>query len=70
MKKIYERWKKIAEKIGNFQINVVFSLLYFLLLSPVGLFASRFRDFLGIRKPLGWEKITDNVSTLAKSREQ
>ncbi len=70
MKNIYGRWKGVAEKIGNFQATLIFSLLYFLLLTPVGLLASRFRDFLGITKPRGWEKIPENASTLTKLGEQ
>lgn len=66
MKKLYEAWKKVAEKIGNFQVNIVFSLIYLLLFTPVGFFASRFQDFFNERKPPSWKKISDNTSNIAK----
>lgn len=69
MRKIYEGWKKIAEKIGNFQATIIFSILYFIFLTPLGL-GSCFKDFLRVRKKVGWEKVEDNVSTLEKLQKQ
>ncbi|MAG59725.1 hypothetical protein CMO96_02970 [Candidatus Woesebacteria bacterium] len=70
MKRAWEKWKTFAEKIGNFQATVIFSILYFVLLSPVGIIVSLFHDFLGTRKFLGWQKLDDTVSTRRKMKEQ
>lgn len=70
MKKSYEVWKKVAEKIGAFQVNVVFSLLYFLLFIPIGFFSSMFQDFLGKKGLPSWEKVPDNASNLDELGKQ
>jgi hypothetical protein len=36
-KKIWQGWKKIAHKIGRFQTLVILTIVYFLIISPLGL---------------------------------
>lgn len=66
MRKIYTIWKNIAEKIGNFQATILFSLLYFIVVSPIGVIVRLFKDFLNQESDPNWERTEDNVSTIDK----
>jgi len=57
IKLIWTKWKKFAAKIGDLQFNLIFSLLYFLLITPFGLVANFFGDFLGLKSPPKWEDV-------------
>lgn len=70
MKKAWEKWKEVAQKIGNFQAGVVFSLLYFVLIVPIGVVANLFTDFLGVRRLPGWENYDIDVDSMDKLKEQ
>jgi len=70
MGKLWEKWKKVAEKIGNFQAEVIFSILYVLLILPTGLISSLFNDFLQIRRFPVWQKMENNASTFKKLKQQ
>lgn len=70
MKKIWELWKHFAKAIGDFQFKLLFSLLYILIFTPVGILVSLLIDPLSKRKPLGWTKFKDNTSTLERVRKQ
>ena len=70
MNKIWEKWKRVAEKIGNFQAGLLFSILYFILVTPVGLIASFLQDFLAVRKFPKWQEMKDTASTLSKMKNQ
>ncbi len=69
MKKLWNGWKKIAEKIGNFQFKIFFSILYFLILIPLGLL-TRKQDFLAEKGPNKWEKTKDNTSNIKLMERQ
>ena len=70
MKQLWEIWKKVAESIGNFQTRIIFSALYFLIFSPVGVISSFFNDFLGTKRFPDWSNMQDNASTLKKLKAQ
>lgn len=70
LKRTWEKWKLVAEKIGNFQTNLIFSILYYLLVVPISFVVNRFNDFLGINKFPGWSDIEDNSGTLNKLKDQ
>lgn len=70
MRTFWEKWKKVAEKIGNFQASVLFSILYFLLVTPLGVISSLFGDFLGTRGTPGWQEMDDLTSTQDKMKKQ
>ncbi len=66
IKRIWNKWKKIAEKIGNFQATIIFSILYFLIVSPIGIIFSLFSDPLDFKSKPSWKKIPNNPSSLEK----
>lgn len=67
---LWNKWKSIAEKIGNFQATIIFSFLYFSLVVPFGKIASLFKDFLAKKEFPQWKEINDNISTLEKLKLQ
>jgi hypothetical protein len=57
LKKIWEGWKKIAKKIGEFNARVILTIFYFVLLAPLALVVRR-SDPMGIwkHKKHGWSE--------------
>jgi hypothetical protein len=55
-RKLWERWKQIARKIGDFQARALMTLFYFLILGPVAMVTCWRSDPLAIkpRTPRGW----------------
>lgn len=70
IKNIWEKWKLVAEKVGNFQMKVVFSILYYVLIFPLGIVMNYFNDFLGTRGFPNWGDVEDNSSNLSKLKDQ
>ncbi len=62
MKKIFKKWKKIAGKVANFQIRLLLFLVYFIVITPVGVFVILFKDYLKIKKSPLWQKSKDIFS--------
>jgi hypothetical protein len=55
MKKLWERWKRIAKAIGNFNARVIMTVFYFIFLAPLSI-PVKAKDPLVIRgkKNAGW----------------
>jgi hypothetical protein len=54
-KSLWEGWKRLAHRIGNFQARLILTLLYLVVVLPFGLATWLFSDPLRIRKrPEGW----------------
>ena len=70
MVEIWEKWKVIAEKIGNFQATVIFSILYYFMVVPFGVTSSLFQDFFKENEFPEWGEFSDNSSTQQKLRLQ
>ena len=56
VRKLWERWKRIASKIGDFQARALMTVFYFLILGPVAMVLRWRSDPLAIkpRTPRGW----------------
>jgi hypothetical protein len=70
--RIWNRWKVIAHKIGNFQARLILILFYFLILAPFALIIKKL-DPLGMRKNTthGWQqRPADSVPPLEKAVRQ
>lgn len=61
---------KVVHVIGNFQITVIFSLLYFLIFTPIGLIAQIFTDYLKIKSKPKWEDFKLNAKTIDDLKRQ
>lgn len=51
LKRLWEGWKPIGRKIGDFQARVLLTVLYAIVVLPFGLAVRVFGDPLRIRKP-------------------
>lgn len=49
LKALWERWKVVARKIGDFQARLMLGLFYFLLLAPFALALKVFTDPLHLK---------------------
>ncbi len=55
LRRIWEAWKQLAQKIGNFQARVLLTLIYSVLVLPFGLAVRWLADPLRIkRRPSTW----------------
>lgn len=70
MRTLWNQWKIIAKKIGHFQAMVIFSILYFLILTPVALVSSIFKDYLVLRQDYKWEEFPQIAETLEDMKSQ
>ncbi|HKN17303.1 MAG TPA: hypothetical protein VJX47_10190 [Candidatus Sulfotelmatobacter sp.] len=71
LKSLWEGWKKIAHKIGNFQARVLLTVFYAVLVLPFGLAARLFSDPLRIKKrPTEWLDHPDEPADMAWARKQ
>lgn len=72
IKTLWNKWKKIAHRIGVFQSRVILSVFYFTILLPVGIVFSFFKDSLNIKRPSSsnWVTKIKQADTLEEMREQ
>ena len=71
LKRLWEGWKKLAHKIGNFQARVLLTILYAILVLPFGLAVRLFADPLRIRKHAKeWLDYAQNTSEVEWARRQ
>ena len=70
-KRMWQGWKKIAHKIGNFQARVLLTIFYGVLVLPFGLAARLFADPLRIKKkPTEWLQHPNEAYDLEWARKQ
>jgi len=73
-RRLWEGWKRIAQKIGDFNARVILTLFYFILLCPFAIALKLFTDPLEIKKKehIGWHTKEDNteLSALEKATRQ
>jgi len=71
-KRTWERWKRIATAIGDFQARVVLSLFYFVVVLPFGVGVRLFADPLGIRRhgQTQWTGFQDRARTPEEAGRQ
>ena len=50
LKRLWNWWKPIAEKIGNFQARIILSVFYFVFVTPIALGVKLFSDPLRMKK--------------------
>ena len=62
LRKIWDGWKKIARKIGDFNARVILTIFYLILLMPFALLVKAFTDPLEIKKnsKKGWHLREEN----------
>jgi hypothetical protein len=68
-KSLWSAWKKLLEPVGNFQITVIFSILYSVLFFPLGMI-TRFKDFLKIKGRPSWEAFSLQPQNMEEMKNQ
>ena len=70
---LWEGWKRIARKIGNFQARIVMAIFYFTVFCPFALAVRWGTDPLAIKAnaPCGWQPLSPpEGSHLERARKQ
>lgn len=65
-----QKWLKLAQTAGDFQIALVFKAFYFFIITPIGFIYSRFSDPFNIKSFPEWSEIPTEDKTINKLREQ
>ena len=62
-RRLWEGWKRIARKIGDFNARVILTLFYFLLLCPFALILKIFTDPLELKQKehIGWHERQEDL---------
>jgi hypothetical protein len=71
--KVWNRWKAIAQIIGDFQARVILTLFYFIILTPGGLIIRSFSDPLRLKHPHRasmWTLRSAETQSLGEARKQ
>jgi hypothetical protein len=72
-RRLWEGWKRIARKIGDFQARALMTLFYFVILAPVAMILRWRTDPLAIKAgtPRGWTAMkASDVAPLEHARRQ
>jgi len=73
-RRMWEGWKRIARKIGDFNARVILTLFYFIPLFPFAVLVKLFTDPLGIKgkEHIGWHTKEDkeDLTPLEKAERQ
>jgi hypothetical protein len=71
LKELWQRWVKVAKKIGDFQARLMLSLFYLVLILPIGLIARLFADPLALKKSAAsWDTRQNAPPRLEDARRQ
>lgn len=71
LKTLWEAWKRLAKKIGNFQARVFLTLLYVIVVLPFGLMVRLFSDSLRIKnRPTKWTEQPAEVHDMSWAQRQ
>jgi hypothetical protein len=71
LKELWQRWTRIAKKIGDFQARLILTLFYFIFIIPIGLIARMFADPLALKNTAAhWEKRASAPARLEDARRQ
>jgi hypothetical protein len=61
VRNLWQRWKHVARKIGDFQARVLMTIFYFVILGPIALVLRLRTDPLAIKAttPRGWSAMQE-----------
>ena len=70
-RRLWEGWKRVGRKIGDFQARLLLSVFYFLILAPFALGLRLMADPLGLKRAGGWQPVTPSTQTpIERARQQ
>ena len=63
LRRLWQGWKRVGRKIGDFQARVLLTIFYFVILAPFALGVRLLADPLGLKQPGGWVPVTPKTET-------
>jgi hypothetical protein len=70
-RRLWEGWKRVGRKIGDFQARILLTVFYFLVLAPFALGLRLLADPLGLKRPGGWQAVPPRGATpIERARQQ
>jgi len=71
LRRLWEGWKRVGRKIGDFQARVLLTLFYFVVLAPFALAVRLMADPLGLKQAGGWHTVPPKGDTpIERARQQ
>jgi hypothetical protein len=73
MRKLWEGWKRVAKRIGDFQARVILTVLYFVIIAPFALIVRWGADPLALKRSAqkGWRlKVDAEDSPMKRATNQ
>ncbi len=70
IKKIWDKWKKLSQKIIVFQSKILLALIYFIFVSPIAIMMKIFSDPLKLKGRPQWFVREKEDPVIEKLREQ
>ncbi|MGB2887247.1 MAG: hypothetical protein WBC04_06105 [Candidatus Acidiferrales bacterium] len=71
LKHLYEAWKRLAHRIGDFQARVLLTLIYVCLVLPIGVAVRFFADPLRVKcRPDRWLDHPEEPAAMKWARRQ
>jgi hypothetical protein len=68
---LWQSWKRLAHKIGNFQARILLTVIYAIVLFPIGILVRIFADPLSIRhRPAKWKDTPLETQDMDWARRQ
>ena len=68
IKSFWEKWQRVARRIGDFQARIILTVLYFVIIGPFALIVRWGADPLSLKKGtlLGWRVKADTEESAMK----
>jgi hypothetical protein len=70
LRRLWEGWKRVGRKIGDFQARVLLTLFYFVILAPFAVVVRFKADPLGLKRGGGWLPVVRAADPLTRARRQ
>ena len=70
LRRLWEGWKRVGRKIGDFQARVLLTFFYFVVLAPFALAVRWKADPLGLKRDGGWHPVVRAGTPLERARRQ
>ena len=70
LRRLWEGWKRVGRKIGDFQARVLLTVFYFVILAPFAVVVRFKADPLGIKRGGGWHPVVRAGAPIERARRQ
>lgn len=71
LKELWQRWVRFSKRIADWQARLLLSMLYFLMILPIGLIVRVFADPLALKKtPAQWDSKPGSAARLEDAGRQ